>query len=128
MTTEPYIESAATIVPVLDVARSINFYRDVLQFEISFCADDYSIAIVRRDGAVIQLLQTDDSETLAVTASNIAIYLSVRSVDTLYSDLAGSLGALPAGRVRPPFNQDYGMRDFDLKDPDGHILSFGKGI
>lgn len=128
MQDKPCIESAATIVPVRDVAGSISFYRDVLQFDVVFCADDKSIAIVRRDGAVIQLLQTHDAGALAATANNIAIYLTIKSVDRLYADLADDLADLPAGRVRPPFNQDYGMREFHVKDPDGCLLFFGEDI
>ena len=125
---KPIIESAATIVPVRDVGVSIVFYRVLLGFDMPYLAPDNSIAIVKREGAVIQLLQTDDAETFNVTATNIAIYLSVKQIDALYASLEPGLMSLPETRLRPPFNQDYGMREFHIKDPDGCLLFFGEDV
>ena len=30
--------------------------------------------------------------------------------------------------VNPIGTRDYMMRDFDIRDPDGYILSFGQGV
>jgi uncharacterized glyoxalase superfamily protein PhnB len=47
----------------------------------------------------------------------------VRDVDAVHAELA----ARGANIVKPPQNYDYGMRDFDVLDPDGNQLVFGTG-
>lgn len=116
-----------TIVPVREVRESTAFYRDVLGFEVGFMAADASLAIVKRGPAIgIQLLHCDDPKALEATANNISIYFHVRGLDALYETLRPKLEALPEGRQRAPFNQDYGMREFHVKDPDGCLLFFGE--
>jgi catechol 2,3-dioxygenase-like lactoylglutathione lyase family enzyme len=126
--TDPLIESAAAIVPVRDVSASIAFYVDVLGFERRFIADDASYAVVGRGSAVFHLQRCSDADALRATANNIAIYVAVRGVDQLYEQQRPMLAALPDGRVRPPLDQPYGMREFHVKDPDGCLLFFGEAI
>ena len=38
------------------------------------------------------------------------------------------LGALPKGRVRPPFTQDYGQREFHVADEDCTLVMFGETV
>ncbi|MEO1248288.1 MAG: VOC family protein [Pseudomonadota bacterium] len=120
------ILSGATIVPVRDVAASVDFYRDALGFEVRFAAEDGSIAIVGRGPAALQLLKTDDEGALKATSTNIALYIEVKGLDALYESLRSALDALPKARFRPPFEQPYGMREFHVKDPDGCLLFFGE--
>ncbi|MEM7695832.1 MAG: VOC family protein [Pseudomonadota bacterium] len=120
---EPVLHGA-TIVPVRDVARSMRFYVEVLGFSVDFMRDDGGFAIVRRGPVGVQLTQTDDIGALEATANNIAIYITVRNLDAFYTALAPNLASLPEGRLRPPFNQPYGMREFHVKCPDGCLLFF----
>lgn len=122
------IESAATIVPVSDVRRAVVFYVDLLGFDLGFVAEDQSFARVSRDGATIQFIHTANPEVLNATANNISIYLTVDGVDSLYETLRPGLETLGAGRVRAPFDQSYGMREFHVKDPDGCLLFFGERL
>ncbi len=120
------IESAATIVPVSDVRRTVDFYVDLLGFECDFIAGDGSFARVARDKAVIQFTRTDNPDVLKATANNISIYLTIDGVDDFYAALEPALAQLPEGSVRPPFDQSYGMREFHVRDPDGCLLVFGE--
>lgn len=126
MTENPRLEYAATIVSVRDIATSVAFYTDVLGFAAPLVAEDNGFAIVRRDGAAIHLLQTDNAEALAATANNVAIYIMTTGVVALYAQIEHLLDGLPEDRVRPPFLQDYGMREFHVKDPDGCLLFFAE--
>ena len=65
---------------------------------------------------------------MRATANNISIYLWVRGLDQLYDQLKPKLNTLAQGRVRPPFDQPYGMREFHVKDPDGCLLLCGEKI
>ena len=126
MTETPKLDYAATIVSVRDISASVAFYADTLKFDADFVDRDSGFAIVRRDGAVIHLLQTDSEAALKATAENVAIYIMTTGVEDLYASLREGLETLPDGRVRPPFVQEYGMREFHVKDPDGCLLFFAE--
>lgn len=122
----PFIEDAVAIVPVRDVGKSVAFYTGTLGFECRFQSGDGSFATVMHGDAAIHLLGTSDEASLNATANHISVYLWVRGVDSLYAQLRDKLDKLPAGRMRAPFDQAYGMREFHVKDPDGCLLFFGE--
>jgi catechol 2,3-dioxygenase-like lactoylglutathione lyase family enzyme len=126
MADHPVIEDAVAVVPVSAVEATVAFYRDRLGFEDRFVSDDAAFAIVVHGDAAIHFVATDDAAALAATASYTSLYLWCRGVDALYDRLAPALADLPAGRVRAPFTQPYGMREFHVKDPDGCLLMFGE--
>ena len=126
MTSSPIIEDAVSIVPVRSVENSVDFYIETLGFEQRFLSEDKSFAIVAHGDAAIHFIKTDDDDALRATANNISIYLWVRQIDSLYDQLKPKLDLLPESRLRPPFNQPYGMREFHVKDPDGCLLFFGE--
>lgn len=125
---EPQLRYGAPIVPVRNVERSISFYVETLSFEIVHWTDDNTFALVRRGPVHVQLIACDDPHVLAVTATNIAMYIEVDGLDALYDRLKPRLDLLPKARVRAPFDQDYGMREFHVKDPDGMLLFFGEAV
>jgi len=122
----PLIEDAVSIVPVRDVEKSVAFYRDTLGFEARFISPDKGFGTVVHGDAAIHLLKTDDADSLEATANHISIYLWVKGVDALFTQLKPKLDKLGEGRVRAPFDQPYGMREFHVKDPDGCLLFFGE--
>jgi catechol 2,3-dioxygenase-like lactoylglutathione lyase family enzyme len=128
VTAEPVVRltDAISIVPVRDVRATVAFYADTLGFEAVEVDDDPGFAIVRRDSAIIHLIGTDDAGALEATATNIAIYIWVAGLDRLWAELAPILEPLPQGRVRGPFDQPYGVREFHVKDPDGCLLFFAE--
>ncbi|MAI45850.1 MAG: glyoxalase/bleomycin resistance/extradiol dioxygenase family protein [Filomicrobium sp.] len=123
---KPVIEDAVAIVPVRHITRTMDFYADVLGFERRSVSEDNSFAIAVHGPAAIHFVSCDDDEALGATANNISIYLWVREVDELFGSLKPKLDMLPEGRVRPPFDQPYGMWEFHVKDPDGCLLFFGE--
>ncbi len=126
MTDKPEIEDAVAIVPVSNLPATVDFYADMLGFERRFVAPDVSFAIVVHGEAAIHFVASDDPEALKATANNISVYLWVRGIDALYDALKSRLESLPEGRLRAPFDQPYGMREFHVKDPDGCLLLFGE--
>lgn len=123
---KPVIEDAVAIVPVRDVAATVDFYADVLGFERRSISEDKSFGIVVHGEAAVHFVQTDGADALKATANNISIYLWVNGVDDLYAAYKPKLDTLEDGRVRAPFTQPYGMREFHVKDPDGCLLFFGE--
>ncbi len=122
------IEDAVAILPIQDMNASLAFYEDVLGFERGFVADDLSFATIKHGEAALHLLQTDDEASLEASKYHISVYLWVKGVDRLYQSLADKLSSLAEGRVRAPFDQPYGMREFHVKDEDGCLLFFGENL
>jgi hypothetical protein len=84
--------------------------------------------VLRLGGAVMQFLKSDDADALAATATHVSVYIWVTDLLGLYDKLAPRLEALPEGRLRKPFVQDYGMREFHVKDPDECLLFFAEDV
>jgi len=113
---------AATVFPVSDMEKSIVFYRDQLQFEVLFTwMEPIDYAVLKKDGIGIHLTLQD---TRVVTSGRTALHVFVHDVDAVYANVKqhGTIIHTTIG------DREYGMRDFDVKDPDGHIISFGMGI
>lgn len=118
------ISHAATVLPVKDVSTSITFYRDVLGFELTFSwGEPVDYAVLNRDEAVrIHLVNRNGPPS--TIGNHTAIYIFCHDVDELFKEYERK----GANIINDIGNREYHMRDFDLKDPDGHVLSFGKGI
>ena len=115
----PKMVGAATVFVVSDIAGSIEHYRDVLGFTITFqYGAPISYACLCRDEVALHLLAAHRTHRLP---SNGGICVFVKNVDGVYAELA----ARGAKAIRPPQNYDYGMRDFDVIDLDGNQLTFG---
>ena len=118
------IEGVSPNIPVRDVEESLRFYRDVLGFEPEVGNPDYGYVLMRRGALMIALGQTDQPNALAATSNNIQAQIWVEDLDGLWAEWAPRLANLPEGRVRAPFEQSYGTREFHLKDPDGFLMLF----
>jgi uncharacterized glyoxalase superfamily protein PhnB len=118
------------LVPILmcvDVRKSVAFYRDVLGFEVTDRMDDVGrsgFASVRNGGVRLMLAsptyvpeapKVDGRLTSAhyyfYPEDVVALWESIREKGHETSDLAVRF---------------YGMKEFELLDPDGHVLVFGQ--
>lgn len=113
-------------VPCSQFGRQIAFYRDLLGFQVGFQADNY--AFLRRDDVAVRLVEVDTSIDLSSPERQQSFYIDVRDLDALYTSLAPGLEKLPSGRVRAPFNQDYGQREFHVIDEDCTLVFFGEPV
>ncbi|MEM7643060.1 MAG: VOC family protein [Pseudomonadota bacterium] len=111
-------------VPCADLDRAIGFYRDRLGFRLGFRADNY--AFLKRDAAAIRLLEVDSD--LTDPARETSFYIDVQGLDAVWTDMEPALAALPEGRIRAPFDQDYGQREFHVLDEDCTLIFFGEAI
>ena len=76
----------------------------------------------------IENLEEELDELIKLTKKCKISVLDMDPYENKRDDLKSELDALPQGRVRPPFDQPYGMREFHVKDPDGCLLFFGQEI
>jgi len=118
----PRLCAAATLFVVHDVPKAVEHYRDVLGFKIGFTyGDPVFYGGVERDDVTIHFQAADRTQRLP---GQCAVNVFVTEVDALYDELK-SRGARV---LQPPGDRPYGMRDFDVDDPDGNRLTFGMGI
>lgn len=112
---------AATVFVVSDMPKSVEYYRDVLGFAVTFEYGNPTFYVcLCRDEVALHLLAASKTKRLS---GNGGICVFVKDVDVVHAELA----ARGAKIIKPPQNYDYGMRDFDLVDLDGNQLTFGTG-
>ena len=113
-------------VPCSSLQKQIGFYADCLGFKIGYQADNY--AFLHRDDVAIRLIEVDETIDLSHPEREGSFYIDVQNIDALYAQMRPKLDTLPANRVRAPFNQDYGQREFHVADEDCTLIFFGEGI
>ena len=118
----PNFVDAATILEVKDVKASEAFYRVKLGFGPGlFFGEPPTFCIVSRDDVTI-LLDLARTPHPAPLNQYWAMYLYVDDVNAVATELAAPGVAFD----REPENQPYGCRDFDIRDPDGHLIGIGQ--
>lgn len=114
----------ATVLPVADFVRARDWYRDVLGFSVEFEWPDPPTYAVLLAGESVQLHLSQTDEPPPPDARPTLVYLFVHDVDALHERVA----ARGAHVTFPPETMEYGMREFEVWDPDGHKLVFGQGV
>jgi catechol 2,3-dioxygenase-like lactoylglutathione lyase family enzyme len=126
--TRPTTEAISPAFIVTDVDRSIAFYRDKLGFEARFLAPDQDpfFAIVGRDGA--QLFLKSERDVLPIP--NHTRHVHLRWDAFVYASdpdaLAAEFAAHGAAFSAPLQDTHDGLRGFEISDPDGYVLFFGR--
>jgi catechol 2,3-dioxygenase-like lactoylglutathione lyase family enzyme len=114
------------MVPCSNLKSQIAFYRAVLGFKVIFDAEKY--AFLKRDMVAIRLSEVPAGVDLAHPERQQSFYVDVSNLDALYESLKTELGSLPKGRVRAPFVQTYGQREFHVFDEDCTVVIFGETV
>nr|WP_321252418.1 VOC family protein [uncultured Ruegeria sp.] len=104
----------------------IRFYTERLGFTCNFRQDNY--ALLRHGAVAIRLLQCPPRDDGRPLGDDQSFCIDVEGIDDLFESLRAGLADLPAGRVRPPFNQPYEQREFHVTDEDGTLVFFGEDI
>ncbi len=117
---------------VNDVAASTAFYRDVLGFNISQTVPEQAPHVfvwLERDGVPVFLNAREaagadypgaEKRPAGGTAT---LFFIVSAVDDLHAKVAPH-----APVVMPLKTQFYGMREFAVTDPDGHLITFAERV
>lgn len=119
----PLLAQITPLISVTDIARSIDFYSTTLEFKSGYRSEDY--AYLYRDNVAVRLLKSSEAELMR---GHRRFYIDVEGVDELYDSLFDNLKKLPKGRVKVPFNQPYGQREFHVIDDDQVVLMFGEPL
>ena len=123
----PEISGISPFFIVRSVAAALSFYRDRLDFEVTFRepAEDPFFAIVRRGGAMIMLKSVGVEpvpNSRREPQARWDAYVAVPDPDALAIEFA----ARNVGFSAPLEDTHDGLRGFELRDPDGYVLFFGR--
>ena len=106
-------ERANPILNVADMARSLQYYVEVLGFSNAEWGSD-EFTCVTRDGAGIYLSEADQGQP------GTWVWIGVDDVEVLHEEYKDR-GAMI---WRPPENFPW-AREMKVRDPDGHVLRVG---
>ncbi|MEM7195109.1 MAG: VOC family protein [Pseudomonadota bacterium] len=121
------------LIPMLNVAdieRSLTFYRQALHFELVSDPElvaEWRWATIRSGSIELMLSETECPPRVDIDMDPHA-NVSWPCIFYCYPDNVGELYWHVAKKGFKPTKLDtthYGMREFSLQDPDGHMLSFG---
>ncbi len=121
------LESVVPMIAVKDIERSHAFYTEQLGFEPASPADkiaEWRWSSLKRDGARIMLSETERGHVVPAGDEHYfacLLYFYPDDVQSLYAEFKAK--GLDVTEMETTF---YGMREFSLRDPDGHLLSFGR--
>ena len=125
----------ASITPnllVRDVAKSTAFYRDVLGFTMGETVPDkepFVFVWMKRDEVSVFLNDINAAAHDYPEASKLppggtaTLFFIIAGVDAYHAVVAPK-----ANVVLPLKTQFYGMREFAITDPDGHIITFAERV
>jgi catechol 2,3-dioxygenase-like lactoylglutathione lyase family enzyme len=127
---KPNIGGVSPFFIVRDVAAAFEFYCDKLGFAVTFQAepDDLFFGIVERGGAMIFLKSIgvdpvpNHTREIGKGSAPWDAYVYVPDPDALAAEFA-SRGV----EFSEPLKDTYdGLRGFELADPDGYVIFFGR--
>lgn len=130
------IEGVSPLLQVFDMPTSVNFYRDVLGFELVSNStivngrggDYFHWCMLRGHGCTLMLNTAYDEgerpsapDPARVAAhADVALYFGCSDVETTF----GHLVSHGAKVLEKPFLTQYGRTRFTVADPDGYNISF----
>jgi catechol 2,3-dioxygenase-like lactoylglutathione lyase family enzyme len=101
--------------PLSDVHAGVAHYRDILGFRINYAQSD--LGVMDRDDVTLLLIRRDEQH-----GGIGSCYVYVRDADELYAELRGRGAKVQGG----PISQPWGLREFQVLDPEGNRLTFGQ--
>jgi catechol 2,3-dioxygenase-like lactoylglutathione lyase family enzyme len=125
-------ESVTPNLLVRDVAKSLTFYRDVLGFTLGETVPDkepFVFVWMKKDDVSVFLNDIKAAAHDYPPAASMpqggtaALFFIITDVDGYHAKVG------PKAQVIMPLKtQFYGMREFAITDPDGHIITFAERV
>jgi uncharacterized glyoxalase superfamily protein PhnB len=111
------------VLAVPNLEKSVTFYRNQMGFTLDFEVEGW--AFLSRDQFRLMLGECTDAMPADETGDHSYFaYVTVDSVDELYREfLQNGLSG-----IQEPANKPWQMREFAVKTPDGHRMTFGQEI
>ena len=109
---------------VSSLEKSLAFYRDVLGFAVTITVPDAApyVFVALQSGAVEVFLNASEIMPEKVSFGNsVSLYVEVAGIRALHEGLRAQVPiAIPLEK------KFYGMTEFAIHDPDGHMIIFAE--
>jgi uncharacterized glyoxalase superfamily protein PhnB len=117
--------NASPILLVADVVKAAEYYADKLGFRAPHMwGDPPNFCMPQRDGCIVALNQVGPdagNRPNATFDGRFDVYFEVDDCDALFAEYRSS----GADIVCEPEDMPYLMREFQVRDLEGHLLAFG---
>lgn len=122
--TEIALKPAVPILFVRDVSASAAFFRTKLGFETDFLYGDPPFyGAVSRGEACLHLRCVEEPNFAELAGRETSLILATIEVSDVHA-LFEAFKARGAAFVQLPTEQPWGGTDFQIRDPDGNVISF----
>jgi catechol 2,3-dioxygenase-like lactoylglutathione lyase family enzyme len=115
--------------PVANVERSIDFYDRILGFKCEYAGGSPpQFAICSRDGFAIMIRKVPEVERIVPSEKQGGTwdaFFWVSDAQSLFDELKANGAEIAYG---PTIQEAYHMKEFAIRDSDGHVLGFGEPI
>lgn len=101
------------MIPSYSLKETTHFFKEVLGF--STIMDTLTYAVLQKNNLSVHILQAGEN------IGQMEFYLEVDNIDRLWNSIKEKVMSL---KVREPFNQEYGMREFHIEIPRTKTLLF----
>jgi catechol 2,3-dioxygenase-like lactoylglutathione lyase family enzyme len=101
------------MIPSYNIAATADFF--VALFGFQTVRDDGNYVILFKDKLSIHLLNA------GADIGQMEFYLVVDDIDKLWNSISNLVSGI---KVRPPFDREYGMREFHIEVPHTNTLMF----
>jgi catechol 2,3-dioxygenase-like lactoylglutathione lyase family enzyme len=131
---DPVIRFDHVAITVKDMARSVDFYRDLLGFEVvgqlMLRDDTFKIVYLRSGGACIELFEfrDHDAQTAVGVPDPVGGFKHVALQTTDVDGVAAKLKAAGVTFTVEPKDASGGVRLAFFRDPDGNLLELVSGL
>ena len=120
---------SAPYFPVASVEPSVEFYEQTLGFRCEYSAGNpLQFAICSRDGLAIMLRRVSAPELIIPNEKQGGTwdaFFWVSDAEALHTELNAKGAEIVYG---PLIQEAYQMREFAVRDCDGHVLGFGQAL
>jgi uncharacterized glyoxalase superfamily protein PhnB len=128
MSGAPQFRAVAPVLLVADVVKAAAYYADALGFRAPrMWGDPPHFCIPVRDGLEVMLNQVRPGDVIHPNAEyegRFGAYFWVEDADALFAEYKAN----GADIVCEPEDYEYQMREFQVRDVDGHLLAFGHDL
>jgi len=120
---------SAPYFPISNVEQSVAFYEQTLGFQCEYSAGTpLQFAICSRDGLAIMLRRVAAPERIVPTEKQGGTwdaFFWVSDAQALHAELTAKGAEIVYG---PLIQESYRMKEFAVRDCDGHVLGFGQAL
>ena len=126
-TNDRHFRATAPYFVVRDLKESVEYFHRVLGFNMpKLWGDPPEFAMSSRDGFIFMLKQADQGADITTSRDQSGFwdaYVWINDAELLFSKFKED-GAII--EYEPCIRKDYDMKEFAVRDLDGHVIAFGQ--